>query len=164
MDSIYTFELYIDGNEDFYSEFAIEGKDNFESFHNIIIKSLHLSNNEMASFFVCNNKWEKEKEITLFDMKLDDESENMDYILTMRNTKIADVIDEKHRLMHYVYDFLNMKCFNIELMNITEKQDKKKYPLCLCCDNLKEDLVDTTADDIADIFNDMEDYSDDDDY
>jgi len=162
---IYTFELYIDGNEDFYSEFAIEGTNNFENFHKIIIKTLEMKNSEMASFFICDNHWNKEKEITLFDMKLDDDKSNDDnYILTMGNTLIKDVIDEEHKLMHYVYDFLNMQTFNIELIRIEEKKEKEKYPKCICCDNFDikeieqgEDLIESKED----MLFDSEDFSDD---
>jgi Plasmid pRiA4b ORF-3-like protein len=155
---VYKIELYIDGNEDFYSEFALEANNSFEDFHKIIIKTLDLKNSEMASFFICDNKWNKEKEITLFDMKLDEEKENeKNYILTMKNTMIKDVVDDKHRLMHYVYDFLNMQTFNIELISIDELKEKKKYPICICCDNFDKNLIEQKENIEDDFLNNEED-------
>ena len=71
----YKFRVYFDEVEDFVRDIEILANDNFESLHNILYKSIGLEGNELASFSLCDSKWNKQNEITLIDMK-DDEVED----------------------------------------------------------------------------------------
>ena len=64
----YKFRVYYDEVEDFVRDIEILSSDNFESFHKILYSSIGLQGNELASFSICDTKWNKQKEITLIDM------------------------------------------------------------------------------------------------
>ena len=46
----------------------------------------------------------------------------------MHNTQLSEVINEQSPKLLFVYDFLNMWTFFVELADITEKEDGRTYP------------------------------------
>jgi hypothetical protein len=76
----------------------------------------------MASFYVSNDEWHQGQEIALFDM-----GENDD-IRLMNETIIEDVVDENQTKLIFVYDFLNMWTFLVELGEIVEEAQGTDYP------------------------------------
>ncbi|MCB0373143.1 MAG: hypothetical protein KDD31_09060, partial [Muricauda sp.] len=78
---------------------------------------------EMASFYTCDEEWNQDEEIALFDM-----SENGSDIRLMNETTLDDVLTEQTPKMIYVYDFFSMWTFFVELADIIEKEDGRVYP------------------------------------
>ena len=76
----------------------------------------------MASFYVSNDEWHQGQEIALFDM-----GENED-IRLMNETTIEDVVDEDQTKLIFIYDFLNMWTFLVELGEIVEEAQGTDYP------------------------------------
>jgi len=69
----------------------------------------------MASFYTCDERWNQDEEIVLFDMQ-------------MGEMILEDVLTEQHPKLIYVYDYFNMWTFFVELADITEKEDGRAYP------------------------------------
>ena len=61
---IYRFTLISDEVDDFVREIQIDPEATFYDFHEAIVKSVGYTNDQMTSFFICDDDWEKEKEIT----------------------------------------------------------------------------------------------------
>ena len=61
---IYRFTLISDEAEGFMREIQIDPDATFFDFHQAILKSVNFKDNQMTSFFICDEDWEKEKEIT----------------------------------------------------------------------------------------------------
>jgi len=139
----YRFRLLYDDQEDFLRDIEIKPGQTFKEFHEIIMKSAGLEGQELASFFVCDRRWNKQQEITLINMldateapKMEDEDEDSPAnvpipVSVMEDIKIRDVIDDPHQRFLYEYDFLNPRIFFIELMRILDADEKKTYPLCV---------------------------------
>ena len=62
---IYRFTIISDEVDDFVREIQIDPEATFYDFHEAILKSAGYTNDQMTSFFICDDDWEKEKEITL---------------------------------------------------------------------------------------------------
>ena len=93
----------------------------------MFVKVFGFSGNELASFFISDDVWRKGKEITLEDMT-DEETESGKPLL-MHKQVIADYIEDPHQKMIYVFDYINMYTFMIELIKIIPKDDPKLvYP------------------------------------
>ena len=95
---IYRFTLISDEADDFIREIQIDPEATFYDFHEAILKSVGYANDQMTSFFICDDDWEKEKEITLEEM--DDNPEIDSWV------------------MLYVFDYMTERCFFIELSEI----------------------------------------------
>ncbi len=141
---VYRFRLLSEEQDDFLRDYDILASQTFLDFHNLVVETIELKGNELASFFICDRNWRKKKEITLIDMQPhDDGSPNEDDddddrkprtvkipTMEMAKVKIKDVIDDPHQRLLYEYDFLNPKTFYIELMKIIDADPKANYPHC----------------------------------
>lgn len=78
----------------------------------------------MCSFFLCDDNWEKEREITLEDMGLDSDQDAW----LMDETILSDYIDDGQRLM-FVFDYMTDRAFFIE-MKQTITGRTLKDPVC----------------------------------
>lgn len=139
----YKFRVNFDDVEDFVRDIEILASDNFENFHKILYTSIGLKGNELASFSLCDVKWNKQKEVTLIDMGDDSATampeydENDDFTtksnlpkFVMKDSVLKDFISDPHQHIIYEYDFLNPKIFYIELLKILPVKEDVKYPRC----------------------------------
>ncbi|NPA42482.1 MAG: plasmid pRiA4b ORF-3 family protein [Chlorobi bacterium] len=91
-----------------------------EDLHNAIMQSFGLPGNEMASFYLVNDDFEMLDEIPLFPM--DDES------VSMERVSVGEVLNPENPRLAYVYDFMNMWHFLVELMGEAEEVTGQTYP------------------------------------
>lgn len=61
---IYRFTIISDEVDDFVREIQIDPEATFFDLHEAILKAANYTNDQMTSFFICDDDWEKEKEIT----------------------------------------------------------------------------------------------------
>ena len=116
---VYRFTLISDEVEDFVREIKIDSEATFFEFHEAILKAAGYQDDQMTSFFICDDNWEKEQEITLEDMG--GYSDEDSYI--MRETHLSELVeDEKQRLI-YIFDPLTERVFFIELSEIEYGKD-----------------------------------------
>ncbi len=120
---IYKIRIILDAKEDIFRDIEIEAGNSMEEFHNAITQSFGFLGNEMASFYTCDNEWNQNEEIALFDM-----SETGADVRLMNETFLEDVMNVKNSKLIYVYDFLNMWTFFVELADIVENEPGISYP------------------------------------
>ena len=122
---IYRFRVILDNDteEDIFRDIEIQKTDSLEDLHNAITQSFGFDGAEMASFYVSDDEWNQGEEISLFDL-----SEGLDTVKLMAETSIESVSDEKRTNLIYVYDFLNMWTFFVELGEIVEAAEGADYP------------------------------------
>jgi len=139
----YKFKVFFDEIENFKRNIKILPSVNFESFHQILYQSIGLQGHELASFSICDAKWNKKQEITLIDMLDDRESNTPDYEedeefstssnipkFIMRDAILKDFITDPHQQIMYEYDFISPKVFYIELLKTLPAKENKEYPVC----------------------------------
>lgn len=131
----YKFRLFFDEVEDFVRDIELLTDQSFLDFHRAIIQHVKgLDGKELASFYVCNSKWNKLREITLIDMddRGEDTYDERPSIpkTTMEDSILSDFIDEPHQRLMYEFDFLNLKTFFIELLKSSDSNAKLTYPRC----------------------------------
>ncbi len=123
MPMIYKIRVILDAAEDVFRDLEVESENNLEELHNAITQAFGFLGNEMASFFTADENWNQDEEIPLFDIR-----EGEDGSRLMRDTLLSEVMDEQAPKLLFVYDFLNMWTFFVELADITEKEDGRTYP------------------------------------
>lgn len=124
----YRFRVIFEEDTDIYRDIDIQTEQTFLQFHNVLVKAFGFSGMELASFFISDDNWRKGTEITLEDMS-DEESHGTGKPLLMHKQVLADFIEDPHQKMIYVFDYLNMFTFMIELIKIIPKDDPKLvYP------------------------------------
>ena len=122
---IYRFRIILDNkeDEDIFRDIEIRKSDTLEDLHNAITQSFGFDGMEMASFYISDDKWTQGEEISLFDM-----SEDASSVRLMEDTRLEDIVDEDQTKLIYVYDFLSMWTFFVELGEIVEEAQGTDYP------------------------------------
>ncbi len=111
---IYRITFLSDESDNFRRTFEADADASFLDLHNAILESAGYPNDQMTSFFICNERWEKGQEITLIEMDGSYEYDNM----TMENTRLSDLLFEQKQRLVYVFDPLFDRQFFGSLVEI----------------------------------------------
>ena len=120
---IYHFRLILDTKEDVFRDIALQENATFEDFHNAITQAFGFGGSEMAVFYESDDEWQQGDSISLFDMGEDD-------VRRMSDTILHDIFPHVSKML-YVYDFLNLWTFFVELIETDEPKPGNTYPLLL---------------------------------
>ena len=122
---IYRFRVVLDNDtkEDIFRDIEIRKTDSLEDLHNVITQSFGFDGSEMASFYMSDDNWNQGEEISLFDM-----SEGGSDIQLMNEKSIDKTVSESSTKLIYVYDFLNMWTFLVELAEVVQEAQGTDYP------------------------------------
>jgi len=120
---VYKFRVILDAEEDVFRDIAIQSHSSLEDFHDSIVNAFGFDNSEPASFYTCDSQWNQEDEIPLFDTG-DTPGEQ----LTMADYPLEGLLGEDNTKIIYVYDFINMWTFLIELASIEPEEPGATYP------------------------------------
>ena len=120
---VYKFRVILDAEEDIFRDIAILAEDTLEDFHNAIFNSFGFDGMEVASFYTCDDTWNQEDEIPMFDA-----GDVLGEQKTMSDYQLSDLLDKQNTKIIYVYDFINMWTFLVELAAIEEQIPGNNYP------------------------------------
>ena len=120
---IYKFRVILDTEDDVFRDIAIQEDDTLEDFHNAIVNAFGFDGTELASFYTCDEKWNQDEEISLFDTG---DIEGQQKI--MSDYQLSELLDKENTKIIYVYDFLSMWTFLVELASIEEAEVGQMYP------------------------------------
>lgn len=121
----YKFRVLIDTleEENAFRDISIDSSFTFDKLHEGINKAFDFKGDQVASFYLSNEDWDKGQEIGLMDMS----GESADFE-EMIHTPIEEKVDKVGQKLLYVYDFLTMWCFFVELVEINQIDSAKNYP------------------------------------
>jgi hypothetical protein len=125
----YKIRVVLDVEKDVIRDILVNETINLEDLHFIIAKSFGFQGLEMASFYRTNEDWEQGEEIPLFDMSDDGTS------LCMSNSLLKNVLTKEGDNLIYVYDFLAMWTFFVELSKILVTEEKNLPKILLSIGN-----------------------------
>ena len=161
---IYRFRVILDNDteDDVFRDIEIRESDTMEDLHNVITQSFGFDGMEMASFYMSDEQWNQGEEISMMDM-----SETGNPLKMMSTTIIKDMIHEASTRLIYLYDFMNMWTFYVELGEIVEEAEGTDYPnLMYVHGQIPDEAPEKTfeAEEEDDAYNEFEDEIDYDDY
>ncbi|WCO00340.1 plasmid pRiA4b ORF-3 family protein [Psychroserpens ponticola] len=122
---IYRFRAILDNDtkEDIFRDIEIRETDSLEDLHNAITQSFGFDGLQMASFYISNEEWDQGEEISMFDV-----SEGHSSVRLMSETNLNQVVSKSQTKLIYVYDFMSMWTFLVELADIVEEVEASDYP------------------------------------
>ena len=120
---VYKFRAILDVEEDIFRDIAILAEDTLEDLHNAIFNSFGFDGMEIGSFYTCDNTWNQEDEISLFDT-----GDVLGEQKIMSDYQLSDILDKENTKIIYVYDFINMWTFLVELASIEDEVVGNTYP------------------------------------
>lgn len=117
---IYRFRIILDVKEDVLRDIEIEETATFEDLHLAITQAFGFLGNEMASFYRSDHDWAQGEEMPLEAMGPSQES--------FGDQALNSIISADQHHLIYVYDFLNLWTFFVELMEVGETITGTTYP------------------------------------
>ncbi len=121
---VYRFTIISDEVDNFMREIKIDSDAKFIELHKLILDSCGYKDDQLTSFTICENGWEKGQEITLEEMDTDSDEDS--YI--MADTRLSELLEDEKQHLLYTFDPLADRCFFIELSEIiTGKQLKEGF-------------------------------------
>jgi hypothetical protein len=121
---MYKIRVILDTKEDVIRTLLVDSTLNLEKLHLTIAKSFGFKGQEMASFYRTNEEWTQGEEIPLFNM--DEVGEGISMQTCILNTTLPKENDK----LIYVYDFLKMWTFYVEVIEISS-EEKPGLPLII---------------------------------
>lgn len=117
----YNIRITLESKEDVIREIEINSDCFMSELHYFIIDVFGLDNKELASFYTVNSELELEDEFPLISFQ--DNSSNME------NTKLESVLTNINDKLIYVFDYMKMWRFLIDLIKIETDFKEKKCTL-----------------------------------
>ena len=116
---IYRIRIILDVKEDVFRDIEIETTSTLEDLHHAITQSFGFLGNEMASFYKSNESWHQGEELPL---------ESMENGSNMRDEPLNKIFTTSQHHLIYVYDFLNLWTFFVELKETADIISSSSYP------------------------------------
>jgi len=112
---MYKIRVILDVKEDVIRTVLVQKSIHLEELHTIISNAFGFEGNEMASFYRTDDEWNQGEEIPLFDMS--DGGENF----SMATCLLHETLPFENDKLIYVYDFLNLWTFYVDVIEISDK-------------------------------------------
>ncbi|MCD8386029.1 MAG: hypothetical protein LUD17_03955 [Bacteroidales bacterium] len=122
---IFKFRIVSDEVSNFKREIDIDATATFQDLKNAICDSVGYDKNQMSSFFLCDDSWEKQKEITMEDMDVDSDQD----VWLMDECVLSDYLDDEGQKILFVFDYMTDRCLFMELRSIITGKILKD-PVC----------------------------------
>lgn len=106
---------------DFKRLIHIDPEQSFEDLHQIIQRTCNFDYSQLASFFLTDDVWRKNIEITSLDS-----GKSGVKLISMRTTKLKKYLSEPGQKLIYVFDYFNDRFFYLVLKEKLMKTDLKE--------------------------------------
>ena len=122
---IFNFRIVSDGADAFKREIKIDAQATFLDLKNAICDSVGYEKTQMDSFYLCDDSWEKGKEITYEDMDTETDQETW----LMDDAVLEDFIDDEGQKLLYVFDYMTDRAMFMEMTEMIPGKTLKD-PVC----------------------------------
>ena len=112
---IFRIKFISDEVDGFVREVKIDSDATFLDLNAIILASCKFPDDQMTSFYVCNEEWERGEQITREDMGTGDSDED---IFVMAQTKLSEFIEDEDQKLEFVFDPFSDRCFYLDVVEV----------------------------------------------
>jgi hypothetical protein len=115
---MYKIRVILDTKADVIRTILVDDNLNLEDLHSTIAKAFGFGGKEMASFYRTDDEWNQDEEIPLFNM------EEVGEGISMQTCILNDTLSIENNKLIYVYDFLKMWTFYVEVIEISADKNE----------------------------------------
>ena len=119
---LYRIKFISDEVDGFVREVKIDSDATFLDLNNIILKSCGYPDDQMTSFYICNEEWERGQQITREDMGVGDADED---IYVMDEVRLSEFIEDEEQRLEFVFDPFTDRCFFLDVKEIIPGESLK---------------------------------------
>ena len=119
---LYRIKFISDEVDGFVREVKIDSDATFLDLNNIILQSCGYPDDQMTSFYICNEEWERGQQITREDMGVGDADED---IYVMDEVRHSEFIEDEEQRLEFVFDPFADRCFFLDVKEIIPGESLK---------------------------------------
>ncbi len=123
---IFKLLLVSDEADNFQREISIDADSTFLELNNAILKACNYSDDQITSFYICNDEWEQEAQIIREEM---DSISTEDDVYIMGDTPLRDLLNDVNDKLVFVFDPLSERMFFIKVSEVITGKNLKE-PKC----------------------------------
>ena len=116
---IYRLRIILDTKIDVIRDIEIKSINTFEDLHFAIVNAFSFEGNEMSSFYLSDPEWKQGEELTF---------ESFGHEKVMKEHVLNTIINNDQKNFIYVYDFLKLWTFFIEVVETNDENSYSHYP------------------------------------
>ena len=135
---VFHFTIISDEVDDFLREINIDADATFLDLCKAILDSCNYADNQVTSFYITNDDWEKKCEITREEMDFSPYDED---VYTMEKTTLRSLIDDVPTRLKFIFDTFNNRALSIELKQIIPGKHLKVAQVSRSIGNAPEQIV-----------------------
>ena len=119
---IYRLRVILDNDtkDDIFRDLEIIKDSTLKDLNELILLAFKFNGLEMSSFFTVDDEWNQIDEISL--LSFDDSTKSMDSEI------LSDLLNHTNKKLLYIYDFMSMWTFYVELIEEGKSIIGQKYP------------------------------------
>uniref|UniRef100_UPI003FEF3A5D IS1096 element passenger TnpR family protein n=1 Tax=Alloprevotella sp. TaxID=1872471 RepID=UPI003FEF3A5D len=99
----------------FVREIKIDSDATFLDLNKVILKSCNYPDDQLTSFYLCNDEWERGEQITREDMGFGSSDED---IYVMENTRLSELIEDEEQHLEFVFDPFSNRSFFLDVKEV----------------------------------------------
>ena len=115
---LYRIKLISDEVENFLREILIESDATFLDLNRAILDSCGYPDDQITSFYICDEEWERKTQVTREDMQLDHASSYDEDIYVMESTRLNELIEDEDQKLEFVFDPFAERTFYLDVVEI----------------------------------------------
>lgn len=119
---VYKIKFISDEVDGFVREIKIDSDATFLDLNKIILESCGYPDDQMTSFYICNDEWERKEQVTREDMGTSDADED---IFVMEDTILSEFIEDEDQKMEFVFDPFAERVFYLDVTEVVPGESLK---------------------------------------
>ncbi len=123
--AVYKLRVTFEEHEDVYRDIEVRASQTFFDLHHAILQYVSFDTKHAASFFVSDEYWRKNDEITLLEEDLEDG------VKLMKKVKISSTVVDPNQRYIYLYDKKVLWSFLVQLIKLVPEDNMATYPRCV---------------------------------
>ena len=122
---LFRIKFISDEVDGFVRELKIDSDATFLDLNQAILESCGYPDDQMTSFYLCDEEWERGLQITREDMGVGSADED---IYVMEETKLSELIEDEEQHLEFVFDPFEERSFFIDVKEIIPVETLRHHP------------------------------------
>ena len=112
---VYKIKFISDEVDGFLREIGIESDATFLDLNQAVLSACGYPDNQLTSFYICNDEWERKQQITREDMGTSAADED---IYVMERTRLSDFIEDEDQKLEFIFDPFSERALYLDVTEL----------------------------------------------
>lgn len=112
---LFRIKFISDEVDGFVRELKIDSDATFLELNNLILQSCGYPDDQLTSFYLCDEEWERQQQITREDMGVGSADED---IYVMDQVRLSEFVEDEEQRMEFVFDPFADRCFYLDVKEV----------------------------------------------